>query len=230
MYEMLLRCATVTERTSRRPLVRTNEQKRDEFLAALRPTTRCARSASPLRRGAQSLRRNGRHHHTQADLTKMLAMPPPWEIPRQGRRPRAAALQERRASGSAGRWGRDSVTLSDAQVDNLRQIVSSRDPEASSSPGAAVELLARFLAAHRCRNQLVEQRRFPAGVSAPRLRVRLSLRRQQPASAGGLCLPGHCNAGNLPDYSTTRRLPHDRSCWRSTAASCASDDSGNWSQ
>ena len=38
MYEMLQRCATVTERTTRRPLVRTNEQKREEFTAGIPAT------------------------------------------------------------------------------------------------------------------------------------------------------------------------------------------------
>src|SRR5437868_5366928 len=122
LYDILRKCATVTERTTRQPLVRTNDQKREDFVASLPAsdpqrdkrisafdevaTNRCA--------GMEGVT------ITQADLNKLLANAAA------GGDAKAQALvmeqdlwAQRRASGSAGRWGRDSVTLSDTQVDSL---------------------------------------------------------------------------------------------------------------
>jgi hypothetical protein len=76
MYEMLRRCATVTERTSRAPqMARPNEQKRDEFVAALAPTDPLRDKRIAAYDDVNTNRCAGMEGVTvaQADLNKMLA-------------------------------------------------------------------------------------------------------------------------------------------------------------
>ena len=204
MYEMLRRCATVTERTTRQPMVRTTEQKRDEFVAAIAP-------ADPLRDkriaafdDVAANRCAGMEGVTltQADLNKMLASAAA------GGDPKAQALsleQElwaaRRASGPEGRWGRDNVTLSDAQLENLQRIAGTRDPEAMLIAGRVLSTTWHDLTLRvGPDNQPVEQRAlmqawqllacdygYPCGENNPRV-------------LSACAYQGHCNAASLSDY------------------------------
>ena len=204
LYDILRKCATVTERTTRQPLVRTNEQKRDDFIASLPAsdpqrdkriaafdevaTNRCA--------GMEGVT------ITQADLNKLLANAAA------GGDAKAQAVMieqdlwaQRRAAGPGGRWGRDSVTLTDAQVDSLHQIVTSRDPEAMMIAGRVLSnSWADFSMRIGPDNQVVEQRAFvqawqllacdygyPCGDSNQRV-------------LSACAYQGHCNAQSLPDY------------------------------
>ena len=204
LYEILRKCATITERTTRAPIVRTADQKRDEFVAAIPmgdpqrdkriaafddvTTNRCA--------GMEGVT------ITQADLNKMLANASA------GGDPKAQALameQElwaaRRASGPEGRWGRDSVTVSDAQVESLRQIVATRDPEAMVIAG---RILANswhdFSMRIGADNQLVEQRAFNQAWQLLACDYGYPCGEDNARVLTACAYQGHCNAASLSDY------------------------------
>jgi hypothetical protein len=205
MYEMLRRCATVTERTTRQPVTpRTTEQKRDEFVGGISPTDPLRDKRIAAFDDVTANKCAGMEGTTiaQADLNKMLA------TAASGGDPKAQALSleqelwaERRASGSAGRWGRDSVTLSDAQIENLQRIASTRDPEAMLIAGRVLSNTWHDLTLRAGPdNQPVEQRAFmqawqmvacdngyPCGDTNPRV-------------LAGCAYQGHCNANSLSDY------------------------------
>jgi hypothetical protein len=203
-YEMLQRCATVTERTTRRPLVRTNEQKRDEFLAGI-PTTdpmRDKRIAAFDEVAANRCAGMEGITITQADLTKMLTDAAAMGDPKA----QAAALeqqlwQERRASGPAGRWGRDNVTLSDAQVDSLRQIAGSRDPEAMMIAGRVLgSAWHDFSLRIGPDNQLVEPRAFQQAWQLLACDYGYPCGDNNPRVLSACAYQGHCDATSLSDY------------------------------
>jgi hypothetical protein len=236
MHEMLQRCATVTERTARRPMVRTNEQKRDEFLAALpanapmrdKRITAFDEVAANRCAGMEGIT------ITQADLGKMLADSAAMGDPKA----QAASLeqqlwQERRASGAQGRWGRDSVTLSDAQVDNLRQIVGSRDPEAMMIAG---RVLATSWHDFSLRigpdNQLVEPRAFQQAWQLLACDYGYPCGDTNPRVLSACAYQGHCDAASLSDYLFYYGAsPHDSQLlaqYRGILRQAV--ETGNWSQ
>ncbi len=205
MYEMLRRCATVTERTTRqfqpRPV---GEQKRDDFVAAIAPTDPLREKRIAAFDDVNTNRCAGMEGLTitQADLNKMLA------TAASGRDPKAQALSleqelwaERRAAGPGTRWGRDSVTLSDEQLANLQRIAGTRDPEAMLIAGRILSNTWHDLTLRTGPdNQPVEQRAFmqawqlvacdygyPCGDTNPRVQA-------------GCAYQGHCNASSLADY------------------------------
>ena len=132
LYEILRRCATVTEGNVRRPFQRALPN-RDDFVATLAPndpqrekrlsafdemdTKRCA--------GFEGVT------ITQANLNKMLT-----DAVNAGD-PKARALAIEQELWAQRRQGQrmDQITLSDAQVDSLRQILATRDPGAMVSAG-----------------------------------------------------------------------------------------------
>ena len=204
MYEMLRRCATVTERTTRQPLVRTTEQKRDEFVAAIAP-------ADPLRDKRIAAFDDVSANRcagvegvtiTQADLNKMLASASA------GGDPKAQALsleQElwaaRRASGPEGRWGRDNVTLSDAQLENLQRIAGSRDPEAMLIAGRVLSTTWHDLTLRvGPDNQPVEQRAFMQAWQLLACDYGYPCGDNNPRVLAACAYQGHCNAASLSDY------------------------------
>jgi hypothetical protein len=204
LYEMLQRCATVTERTTRRPLVRTNEQKRDEFLAGIpaNDPMRDKRIAAFDDVAANRCVGMEGIAITQADLNKLLSDAAAMGDPKA----QAAALeqalwQERRASGPQGRWGRDSVTLSDAQVDSLRQIAATRDPEAMMIAG---RVLASSWHDFSLRigpdSQLVEPRAFQQAFALLACDYGYPCGDTNPRVLSGCAYQGHCDAANLADY------------------------------
>ena len=236
LYEMLRKCATITERTTRAPIVRTSEQKRDEFVAAIAmndpqrdkriaafddvATNRCA--------GMEGIT------ITQADLNKILANAAA------GGDPKAQALsmeQElwaaRRAAGPENRWGRDSVTVSDAQVESLRQIVASRDPEAMVIAG---RLLASswhdFSMRIGADNQLVEQRAFSQAWQLLACDYGYPCGEDNQRVLTACAYQGHCNAASLSDYMFYYgSSPYDSqllSQYREVLRNAI--ETGNWSQ
>lgn len=199
-YEILKRCATITERTTRQPIVRSTEQRREEFLAALPAndpqrdkriaafddvaTNRCA--------GMENV------SIKQADLNKMLLDAAALGDPKA----RAAALEQElwQARRADGRW-RSDVAPTDAQIEALRGAISSRDPEAMLIAGRVLSSSWHdFSMRIGAGDQVVEQRSFlqawqllacdygyPCGSDNQRL-------------LSACAYQGHCNAQTLPDY------------------------------
>lgn len=199
LYDILKKCASVTERNFRQPLVRTTEQQRDQFLASLPDndpqrdkriaafdnvaTNRCA--------GLEGL------SITQAALSNMLAQAAAAGDPKA----QALALEQQlwAARRAEGRW-RSDVAPTDEQVATLRGAIMSRDPEAMLIAGRVLSASWHDFSLRIGDNQVVEQRSFmqawqllacdygyPCGESNQRL---------QSACA----YQGHCNAQSLPDY------------------------------
>ena len=230
MYEMLLRCANVTDRTSRRPVQRAAEQKRDDFVAAIpeNDPMRAKRIAAFDEVAAN--RCSGMESITiaQADLSKMLA-----DAAAMGDPKAQAASLERELWQARRTGGRDSVTLTDAQVENLRQIVATKDPEAMIIAGRILSNPWReFSMRVGPEGQTIEQRAFnqawqllacdygyPCGENNPRL-------------LSACAFNGHCNATSLPDYLFYYGAsPHDSQLltqYRSVLRQAI--ETGDWSQ
>ena len=204
MYQILLHCATITDRTSRQPIVRTSDQKRADFVASIPDNDPQKEKRIAAFDEVTANRCAGMEGTTisQADLNKMLA------DAAAGGDSKAQALSmeqslwaQRRAAGPDGNWGRDSVSLSDAQVGQLRNIVSSGD-------GEAMVIAGRLLAGNwhdyqvqiGASGQPVENRAlnqafqllacdygYPCDDSNPRIQTACAYQ-------------GHCSAQNLADY------------------------------
>ena len=129
--------------------------------------------------------------------------------------------------------GRDHATLSDAQIENLKQVLSSKDPEAIRVAG---RVLSNSWADYALRigpdQQPVEPRAFmnawlvlaceygqPCGAETPRL---------QQACA----MQGHCDAQNFPDFLYYYgSSPHDSQLLvQYRALLREAIETGNWSQ
>ena len=234
MYEMLRKCATITERKT--PVVRTTEQKRDEFIAAIPVNDPLRDKRIAAFDDVATNRCAGMEGITiaQADLNKMLANAAA------GGDPKAQALaieQElwaaRRASGAEGRWGRDSVTVSDAQVESLRQIAASRDPEAMVIAG---RILANSWHDFSMRigpdNQLVEQRAFMQSWQLLACDYGYPCGEDNTRVLTACAYQGHCNATSLSDYMFYYGAsPYDSqllSQYREVLRNAI--ETGNWSQ
>ncbi len=236
LYEMLLKCATITDRTSRRPIVRTTEQKRDEFLASI-PATDPQRDKRIAAYDDVAINRcAGLEGVTiaQADLNKLLANAAAAGDPKA----QALAIEQdlwaaRRASGPEGRWGRDSVTLTDDQVASLRQIAGSRDPEAMQIAG---RILGNAWHDYALRigadNQAVEQRAFNQAWQLLACDYGYPCGDTNPRVLSACAYQGHCNAASLPDYMYYYGAsPYDSqllSQYREVLRNAI--ETGNWSQ
>jgi hypothetical protein len=199
LYDILRKCATVTERTTRQPIVRTAEQRRDQFVASIPEndplrdkriaafddvaTNRCA--------GMEGI------SITQTSLNKMLS-----DAAAAGD-PKAQALSLEQSLWAArradGRW-RNDVAPTDDQVSQLRGAIMSKDPEAMLIAGRVLSTSWNDFSLRIGDNQVVEQRSFqqawallacdygyPCGESNQRL-------------LSACAYQGHCNAQSLPDY------------------------------
>jgi hypothetical protein len=200
LYDMLRKCATITERTTRQPLVRTTEQRREDFVNAIpaNDPQRDKRIAAYENVSANRCAGLEGVSITQADLNKLLA-----DAAAAGD-PKAKALsleQELWAARRAdGKW-RNDVAPTDAQVDSLRNAISSRDPEAMLIAGRVLSSSWHdFSLRIGDESQVVEQRSFmqawqllacdygyPCGDTNARL-------------LSACAYQGHCNAQSLPDY------------------------------
>ena len=199
LYDILRKCATVTERNFRQPLVRSVEQRRDQFLAALPEndpqrdkriaafeevaTNRCA--------GLEGLT------ITQSALNNMLAQAAAAGDPKA----QALSLEQSlwAARRAEGRW-RSDVAPTDEQVATLRNAIMSRDPEAMLIAGRVLSTSWHDFSLRIGDNQVVEQRSlqqawqllacdygYPCGENNQRL-------------LSACAYQGHCNAQTLPDY------------------------------
>lgn len=132
LYEMLRRCATVTEGSVRRPFQRTLPS-REDFLATL-PATDPQREKRIAAFDEMDTKRCAGFEGvsiTQANLNKLLADAVSAGDPKA----RALAVEQelwaqRRAGGRM-----DQITLTDAQVESLRQVLATRDPGAMVAAG-----------------------------------------------------------------------------------------------
>ena len=197
LYEIMRRCATVTEGSVRRPFTRAlpnrdelaatlaTDPQRDKRLAAFdeMDTKRCT--------GFESV------SITQASLDKLLADAVA------GGDPKARALMIERELWASRPQGQrmDRVTISDAQIEQLRQILGSRDPGAMVTAG---RILSNSWNDYSVRigpdNQVMEPRAFfnawqilacdygyPCGSDNSRV-------------ISECALQGHCQAQSLQDY------------------------------
>ncbi|HET7729561.1 MAG TPA: hypothetical protein VFK48_05970, partial [Usitatibacter sp.] len=195
LYELLRECATVTGgRRAWRPSV----PKREDFVAGIAATDPMRDKRIAAFDAFTTDRCAGFEGVTiaQADLTKLL------EESAAGGDPRARALaieqelwRSRRSAGD----GR--TTLSDAQIDSLKQAVATRDPEAIRVAGRVMSNSWSDYALRLGAEQApVEPKPFmnawlvlaceygaPCGADTPRM-------------LQACALQGHCNADSYPDY------------------------------
>lgn len=228
LWEILRNCATITE--GRRYNYRPPVPRREDFLASLAPgdPQRDRRIAAFEEFTANKCAGFEGIAVTQAELDRALAASAAAGDPRA----RALSLeqelwQQRRQQ------GRDSVALSDAHIDAIKDILRARDPEAIRVAG---RVMSNSWADTTLRlgpeQQPIEQRAFmnawlvlaceygqPCGADTPRM---------QQACA----LQGHCDAQSYPDYlSFYASSPHDSqllSTYRSVLRQAI--ESGDWSQ
>ena len=236
LYEILRKCATITDRDTRRPLVRTADQKRDDYISAL-PQNDPQRDKRIAAFDEVAVNRCAGMEGTtisQADLNKLLANAASMgDAKAQALSLEQELWAERRAAGPQARWGRDSVTLSDPQIDQLHQLVASRDPEAMVIAG---RILSGNWHDYALRigtdNQPVESRAliqawqllacdygYPCGENNDRV-------------LSACAYQGHCDATSLADYLYYYGAsPHDSQLmaqYREILRNAI--ETGNWSQ
>ena len=235
-YEILRKCANVTDRTIRAPARPNPDQKREEFMAGLSPTDPQRDKRIAAYEDVTTNRCAGMESTTiaQADLNKLLANAAA------GGDPKAQALTieqqlwaARRAAGPENRWGRDSVTVSDDQVNALRQIAGSRDPEAMVIAG---RVLANSWHDFSMRigpdNQVVEQRAFMQAWQLLACDYGYPCGTDNARVLSGCAYQGHCDTQGLADYLYYYgSTPHDSQLmaqYREILRQAI--ESGNWSQ
>ena len=229
LYEILRQCATVAE-ARRFTGVRPSIPKRDEFVAGLAPN-------DPLREKRIAAFDDFTANRcagfegvsiTQAELTRMLR-----EAASAGD-PRARAIAIEQDLWQARRQAGDNrATLSDAQIEGLKQSLATRDPEAMRVAGRVLATSWNDYALRVGPNQLpIEPRPFmnawlvmaceygaPCGADTPRM---------QQACA----LQGHCDAASYPDYLLQYgSTPHDSTLvfqYREVLRNAI--ETGDWSQ
>jgi hypothetical protein len=228
LYEILRQCAAVTE--GRRPGFRPTPPKREEFAAGIAATdpNRDRRLAAFDDFTSDKCAGLGDLSTTQAQLAALLG-----EAAAAGS-PQAKAMVIEQDLWAARRGaGREGVGISDAQIEGLKQVVATKDPEAIRVAG---RVLANSWSDYALRigpdQQPVEPRAFvnawlvlaceygaPCGADTPRM---------QQACA----FQGHCDAQSFPDYLYYYgSTPHDSQLlvqYRSTLQ--AAIESGDWSQ
>jgi hypothetical protein len=199
LYDILRKCATITERTTGQPIVRTTEQKRDQFLSTLPEndpqrdkriaayenvaTNRCA--------GLEGL------SVTQSALNNMLAQAASAGDPKA----QALALEQslwaaRRAEG----WRTNTVAPSDEQVVQLRNAVMSRDPEAMLIAGRVLSSSWHDFSLRIGDDQVVEQRSFNQAWALLACDYGYPCGDNNPRVLSACAYQGHCDAQSLPDY------------------------------
>jgi hypothetical protein len=228
LWEILRNCATVTEgrRYSYRPPV----PKREDFIAGVSAADPQREQRIAAYDAFVTNRCQGFEGVAiaQADLDKILA------ASAAAGDPRAKALSLEQELWLARRTqGRDSVVLSDNHIESLKQLASTKDPEAIRVAG---RVMANAWADTSIRlgpqQQPVEQRAFmnawlvvacefgqPCGADTPRM---------QQACA----LQGHCNAQTYPDYLFYySSSPHESQLLQQYRAVLRNAiDTGDWSQ
>jgi hypothetical protein len=199
LYEIAKRCATITDRpawrnaTAAKPL----EQRRDEFVSALQPTDpmRDKRLAAFEEVNANRCAGFEGVTMTQADLNKMLSQAASLGDPKA----RALAIEQEIIATRRGRW--DQGTLTDSQIDGLRQAIGTRDPAA-------------MLTAGRILSSPYSDLTMRVGADGPMIEPRAMMNAWQIVACdyGYPCgedntrvlqacaYQAHCDASSLPDY------------------------------
>ncbi|MGZ5698667.1 MAG: hypothetical protein ACXWHA_15470 [Usitatibacter sp.] len=235
MYEMLRRCATVTDRTPRAPMNRTAApQKRDDFIASIPANDPARDKRIAAYDDVAANRCAGMESVTiaQADLDKMLANAAA------GGDAKAQALSieqqlwaERCATGG---WGRNNtVSLSDAQVASLQSIAGTRDPEAMVIAG---RILSGNWNDYTLRvgpdGSPVEQRAFMQAWQLVACDYGYPCDDSNPRLLSACAYQGHCNASSLADfiyyYGASPNDSQLMSQYRDILRTAI--ESGNWSQ
>ena len=228
LYEVLRNCATVTE--GKRHQWKPTVPKREDFVVGIAATDplRERRIASYDEFNANRCLGFEGVTIAQAELDRMLGEAAAAGDPRA----RAMAIEQEQTIARRGQ-GRENATLSDAQIENLKDVLASKDPEAIRVAG---RVLSTTWADYTLRigpdQQPVEPRAFmnawlvlaceygqPCGADTPRL---------QQACA----FQGHCDAQNFPDYLYYySSSPHDSQLlvqYRATLRQAI--ETGDWSQ
>jgi len=199
LYDILRKCANVTERTTRGPFVRPVEQRRDQFLASLPEndpqrdkriaafenvtTNRCA--------GLEGI------SITQSALNGMLASAAAAGDPKaQALSLEQSLWAQRRAEG---RWN-SNVAPTDDQVTQLRNAVMSRDPEAMLIAGRVLSSSWHDFSLRIGDNQVVEQRSFQQAWQLLACDYGAACGEDNQRLLSACAYQGHCNAQSLPDY------------------------------
>lgn len=226
LYEILKQCATITDRRWRgRPAI----PKREELLAQLSP-------ADPLRdkrlaafddftanrcEGFEGL------SMTQADLSKIL------QESAAGGDPRARALVVEQDLWQARRRSDNQATLTDTQIDSLKQAVATHDPEAIRVAGRVLSTTWSDYALRIGPDQLaVEPRPFMNAWLVLSCEYGAACGADTPRMLQSCALQGHCDATNFPDYLYQYgSTPHDSALVMQYRAIIRQAlESGDWSQ
>ncbi|HEY2629780.1 MAG TPA: hypothetical protein VGI57_11675 [Usitatibacter sp.] len=205
MYEILLHCATITDRTTRQPRTPVvSEQKRDAFVASIPDNDPQREKRIAAFDEVTANRCAGMEGTTisQADLNKMLAEAAAGgDNKAQALSMEQALYAQRRAAGPDGNWGRDSITLSDSQVGQLHQIAASGDGEAMMIAG---RLLAGNWHDYQVQigssGQPVENRALNQAFQLLACESGYPCDDSNPRIQAACAYQGHCNAQNLADY------------------------------
>jgi hypothetical protein len=237
MYEMLRRCANVTDRTGRAPPPTGSGQKREEFIASIPEADPMRDKRIAAYDDVAANRCAGMEGITlaQADLDKMLANAAA------GGDAKAQALTleqqlwaERRASAVQGQWGRNtSVSLSDAQFASVQAFAGSRDPEAMLIAG---RILAtpwnNFAVGAGTEGGAVEPRAFMQAMQLLACDYGYPCDGTNPRILSGCAYQGHCGATSLADYIYYYGAsPNDSQLMsRYQDLLRAAIETGNWSQ
>lgn len=200
LYEIAQRCATVSDRTGRRnfggapkPL----EQRREEFLAAIPPNDPLRDKRLAAFEDVNVNKCAGFEGFTlaQADLRKLLA-----DAVSAGD-PKARALQVEQEVDAARRSRWDRGTLTDAQLESLRQVLASRDPAAIATAGRLLahpygDLTLRLGAD----GPLIEPRALANASQVLACSYGYPCGADEPRVLAACAYQAHCNTSNLPDY------------------------------
>jgi hypothetical protein len=233
MYEMMRRCAAVSDR---RAAPRNVDQKRDEFMAAL-PSSDPLRDKRIAAFEEVTVNRCAGLENvamSQADLNRMLADAAAAGDPKA----QALAMEQelwaaRRAAGREGQWGRNSVTLSDAQITAMQGLAASRDPEAMLIAGRMLSTSWHDLTLRAGPDgQPVEQRAFMQAWQLLACDYGYPCGDNNPRVLSACAYQGHCNASSLPDYlyyygaspNDSQLMSQYREILRTAI------ETGNWSQ
>ena len=205
MYEMMRRCANVTDRTGRAPPSPGNGQNRNDFVASI-PDTDPARDQRIAAFDDVSANRcAGLEGLTiaQADLDKMLAAAASGgEAAAQALLLEQQLMAERRAAAAQGQWGRNtSVSLSDAQVASVQAFANSRDPDAMLIAGRILSMpWNNFAVGAGTGGSTVESRAFNQAMQLVACDYGYPCDGSNPRVESGCAYLGHCNASSLADY------------------------------
>jgi len=199
LYRIANRCANVTDRPFWRApnRGRSNEQIREDFMKTLAQNDpqRERRLAAFEQVNASRCEGFGDLTLTQADLRSMLAK----AADAGSAEARGRQIEDEVRQAQRGRW--DNGTLTDAQIDNLKQIASTRDPGAMLEAGRILSNSYRDItvrdgadgavlepqALHNAWTLVACEYGYPCGQDNDRVQEACAYR-------------GHCEASNLQDF------------------------------